>query len=461
MSRGELHFIGACGKGMGAVAIALCRAGWTVTGSDESAYPPMSELMREHGVAVRMPYDPANIPRTAQLVVVGKRVRADNPELRQAIERGIEYCSFPQLLRRLFLHRSRNAVVAGGVGKTTTTAMLAWILEHAGQNPDYLIGGLARNLAAPARFGGAALAVLEGDEYASCFDDPQPKFMHYRAELAVITNILEDHPDLYPDIAAVADVFAKLARSLPPSGCLVVSDEDEYADRIVPACSCRATTVGFTARADYRIAGLHLSPSASRFRLADADFTLPLCGRMNVRNAAMAAVAAAHFGISWSRSAGALARFAGVRHRQESRSLGGYTVVMDKASHPAALRALFEAMRQQYPGRRLVSMIRPRATGGSAWVYQRSLPDALAQADRVIVLSAYEHDPEPGRVWAEGPFSTEGLLADLAEHGVASELIADARKLPLWLRREDVLVVSLPEQSAATLARLESGLAER
>src|SRR5579871_2879051 len=131
MGPGRLHFVGACGKGMGAIAIALSRAGWAVTGSDEDAYPPMSDLLREHGLGVRMPYHPDNIPPNADLVVVGKRVREDNPELRRAIDRGLEYCSFPELLRRFFLHRSRNAVVAGGVGKTTTTAMLAWILEDA------------------------------------------------------------------------------------------------------------------------------------------------------------------------------------------------------------------------------------------------------------------------------------------------------------------------------------------
>jgi UDP-N-acetylmuramate: L-alanyl-gamma-D-glutamyl-meso-diaminopimelate ligase len=450
---------------MGAVALALSRAGWRVTGSDEGAYPPMSELLKEQGIKVMMPFDPANIPVTAELIVVGKRVRDNNPELRHAIAEGLQYCSFPALLRRLFLDRSRNAVVAGGLGKTTTTAMLAWVLEDAGQSPDYLIGGLARNFEVPARFAGAYLAVMEGDEYASCFDDPQPKFMHYRAEVAIVTNVVEDHPDLYPDIRAVEDSFAKLVRSLPSSGCLVIPDDDEHAARIGALCTCRSARVGFSLEADHRITDLRFSPSASRFRLGKTDFVLPLCGRMNVRNAAMAAVAAAHFGIPYPSSADAIARFAGVLNRQQRLVLGRYTVVTDKASHPTALRALFEATRQEYPGRRIVSVILPRGTGGKNWIYQRHLPSALAKTDRVLVLGAYEHNPEPKRTWEAGPFSTDSLISDLADRGVPAASITNCNDLPDTLRNclapDDVIVLSVPEQATELLAAIESALEAR
>ena len=203
----KLHFLGICGKGMGAIAAALAVEGWRVTGSDEATYSPMNHFLEEAGIPVRSPYDGGNIPANADLVIVGKRLRSDNPELAEAMRRGLPYCSFPALLRDAFLTKSRNAVVAGGVGKTTTTAMLAWILEAARMAPDFLIGGLARNLHAPARLAGADLAVLEGDEYASCFDDAAPKFLKYRPEVAIITNVLEDHPDLYSGPGAVEVAF--------------------------------------------------------------------------------------------------------------------------------------------------------------------------------------------------------------------------------------------------------------
>jgi UDP-N-acetylmuramate: L-alanyl-gamma-D-glutamyl-meso-diaminopimelate ligase len=367
-------------------------------------------------------------------------------------------------LRDLFLDRSRNAVVAGGLGKTTTTSMLAWILESARRDPDYLIGGLARNFAAPARLRGAEFAVIEGDEYASCFDDPQPKFMHYRPEVAIITNIVEDHPDFYPDIRSVEDAFGKLVRSIPRTGRLVIPDDDQPAMRLAAACDCSSVSTGFSSHADERITNLEPSAKDSKFRLGGTEFVLPLCGRMNVRNAAMAVVAAAHFGVSYRQSAEALARFAGVHNRQDSRALGEYILVVDKASHPISLRALFEATRQEHPRRNIVSVIQPRATGGRDWVYQQELPAVLADADRVVLLNSYEHNPEPGHVWNGGQFSTEVLLTGLTARGVPVALASDRSALADALRRSanpgDVIVVSLPEQATDSLATIEMTLME-
>ena len=367
------------------------------------------------------------------------------------------------MLRSIFLNRSRNAVVAGGIGKTTTTAMLAWILEHAGRGPDYLIGGLARDLELPARFMGADFAVLEGDEYASCFDDLQPKFMHYKPEIVVITNIVEDHPDLYSDFGEVEKAFEQLVRLLPSSGCLVIPDDDEAATRTASACGCPVLRVGFSRQADFRITDVHLLAGESRFRLAEANFVLPLCGIMNIRNAAMAAVAAAHFGIPHQQSTDAIARFSGIHNRQQRHTIGQYTVVTDRAAHPIALRALFEATRQEYPGRRIVSIIQPRGTGGKNWIYQRDLPAALASTDRVVVLGAYEHNPEPGHSWKGGRFSTDALVSDLARRGVPATAITKCSELSDalsdGLSPDDVVVLNLPEQAIGILATVKQALA--
>jgi len=447
----RLHFIGICGKGMGAIAAALALEGWQVTGSDEQTYPPMNRFLDSAGIPVSSPYAAHNVPANADVVIVGKRVRPDNPELIETIRRGIPYCSFPAFIRDGFLARSRNAVVAGGVGKTTTTAMLTWILEAAGMSPDFLIGGQARNLDAPARFKGADVAVLEGDEYASCFDDASPKFLKYNADVAIITNVLEDHPDLYLNGGAVEEAFRDLVKGLPSTGRLIIPDDDAAATSVASASPCPVHRVGFSRMASgYRIEHLALSPQESRFRLNAVAFTLPLAGRMNIRNAAMTAVAAEHLGVPLERSAEALASFLGVAHRQDSRDFKRATLVVDKASHPQSLRCLFESARQSYPGRRIVSLIRPRATGGRLWVYQRHLPSALAMVDLAVVLPAYEHNPEPGRSWPGGPFSMDLLHREIIQNGGNAVQVSTAADLPgalqTSLRTGDVVVVTVPEQ---------------
>lgn len=461
----RLHFVGICGKAMGAIAVALARAGYRVTGSDEGMYPPMSAYVRRSGLHVATPYAEGNVPADADLVVVGKRVADGNRELRWVLSRGMPFLSFPKFLRARFLTRSRNAVVVGGVGKTTTTAMLAWMLEHAGVRPDYLIGGMARDLGTLARFGGADVTVLEGDEYASCFDDPTPKFLHYAPEVAVVTNILADHPDLYPDAAALRHAFLALVRLLPAHGCLVLSSDDDAAASLAQEAGCRVVATGVRRGAHQPITNVRLTPERSCFRLDGTAFELPICGRMNVRNAAMAAVAAAHFGVSYARSAQALAEFRGVDNRQESREVGSYTIVTDKASHPQSLGELSQALRQRYPGRRVISVIQPRATGGRHWIYQRDLPAALASFDKVILTSAYEHDPPERTAWQRNPFCLDTLARALRTLGVDVTTVDALAHVPgavrAAVREGDVVLVSMREQFAAQVSAVEDALLDR
>ena len=306
----KVHFIGICGKAMGPIAVALVRRGWEVTGSDEAYYSPIKEFLEDADVVVAAPYAAENVPAEVEMVVVGKRVAEANVELRYVIDAGIPFQSFPEFLKAEFLRHSRNAVVAGGVGKTTTTAMLTWILEANDWKPDYLVGGMAENLGFPARFAQGKFAVLEGDEYASCFNDPRSKFLHYAPETAIITNIIEDHPDLYPDLASVIEVFAELAKILPSHGCLILPDDDERNTQLVAAGTpAQVCTVGFSERATHEITVIELGPDSSTFRFMGADFVLPICGLMNIRNAAMAVVAASHWELSPEDAAQAAARF--------------------------------------------------------------------------------------------------------------------------------------------------------
>jgi UDP-N-acetylmuramate: L-alanyl-gamma-D-glutamyl-meso-diaminopimelate ligase len=458
----RLHFLGICGRAMGAIAEAMAAAGHRVTGSDEDVYPPMSGYLHERGLRVATPYAEGNVPADADLVVVGKRVAANNPELRSVLARGLPVMSFPAFLHARFLARSRNAVVAGGVGKTTTTAMLAWILEQAGLCPDYLIGGMARNFPAPARLDATGLTVLEGDEYACAFDDPSPKFLHYAPEVVVITNLVADHPDLYPDPASLRAVFSALIRLLPSHGCLVVSADDDAAASLAAEAPCQVRVTGLRAHGDRQIDDLCLTPHGSRFRLDNTRFEVSLAGVMNVRNAALAAQAAMHFGVPAAQAARALTLFRGILSRQEPRHVAGYTIVTDKASHPSSIVELCRALRQLYPGRRVISVIQPRATGGKQWVYQRDLPAALANFDKVILTDAYEHKPADSAWWRHDPFCMETLERDLKRLGVDVTKAGAITEMPDAVRAVacdgDVVLVSIREPFANHVAAVELGL---
>ncbi|MBP7948975.1 MAG: hypothetical protein KA004_04915 [Verrucomicrobiales bacterium] len=447
----RVHFLGVCGKAMAPIAAALARAGWVVTGSDENCYAPMLDYLREAGMAPRAPYAPGNVPCDAELVVVGKRVAECNPELQHVLSAGLPHTSFPRFLQQHFLRRSRNAVVAGGVGKTTTTSMLAWILEESGMAPDFLIGGRTRNLGESARFHGSAFAVIEGDEYASCFDDPRPKFLHYRPEIGIITNIVEDHPDLYDGMAALCAVFRQFVELLPAHGCLIYPHGDPAAAALPQHCAAESLAVGFESDAAVRIERFEGDEKGSAFMLRGQRFELPMFGRMNVMNAAMAVLAAERLGVTLSCSAVALAKFAGVWNRQDETAMGDVTLVNDKASHPRSLEELSSALRQKYPGRRLVSVIQPRATGGRDWLYQRNLPDALAAFDRVILTRAQEHNPQRPTRWKDAPFCIETLGEDLAARNVdvchAWDNADVVRALDDQIKSGDVILLTLLEQS--------------
>lgn len=450
---------------MGGIAAALLAEGWRVTGSDEQHYGAMPSELSRHGLRVRTPYSAMNIPAGVDLVIVGKRVNADNPELIEAARRGIPHRSFPEFLREEFLARSRNAVVTGGVGKTTTTAMLTWILEFNERRPDYLIGGAARNLTASARFSGSDMSVLEGDEYATCFDDRNPKFLHYAPEVGVITNIIEDHPDMYRSLGELCDAFAAFVEQLPRAGCLILPEDDRAAMQLVPHAQCEVITVGFSETAAERISAVRTAPKNSRFVLDGEEFEIALCGSMNMRNAAMAALAARHFGITLSESAEALRLFRGVRNRQEEIPIGDCTLVRDKASHPAALTELSGALRQRFPERRLVSIIQPRATGGRDWVYQRDLPEALAHFDKVILTNSHEHNPSRARAWLNAPFCVDLLAAnlrrELADVTMTSSLQELQEAIDADVRADDVVLVTVLEQSEHLVRTVEESLRER
>ena len=314
-----VHFLGVCGTAMGAVAAAMAGRGWAVTGSDAKCYPPMSDFLRTTGIAVREGYGPENIPVDHPIVVVGNALSRGNPELEAVLERKLEYVSLPEALRRYFLVGKHNYVVCGTHGKTTTTSMLAWILECAGKEPGFLIGGLPRNFGRGARFTDSEHVVLEGDEYDTAFFDKRSKFLHYLPEVVVMNNIEFDHADIYKDIGEIKLSFSRLVRVVPANGLLIINGDDADCREVAAGALAPVATVGFGEECAIRITDVGYLPGHSVFRLAGREFTVPMDGEFNVRNAAMAVTAARRAGVDDDVIQAGLSGFTGVGRRQEVR----------------------------------------------------------------------------------------------------------------------------------------------
>jgi UDP-N-acetylmuramate: L-alanyl-gamma-D-glutamyl-meso-diaminopimelate ligase len=422
----------------------------------------MDGFLRSCGIEWNERPTEGSLPGDAVVVCAGG-VTPAHPELAAAIDGGREWLSFPAFLERTFLRTSRNFVVAGTNGKTTTTAMLAWLMEAGGVEPDYLIGGLAGNFAQAARFHGAAVTVLEGDEYWTGPGDVRPKFLHYRAEVVVVTNLQHDHPEVYPDERSYQFPFKHLVDLLPAKGRLVLNADDPGLEVLKPRCRGAVVTVGFSSKADHRITGWKRTEAGSRFRLDGREYVLPLWGRMNVSNAALAIVAARAAGVTPARAAKALASFRGVQGRQQvlmepAGNALGIKVVLDEAYHPESLAAVLEAIRAHHPKRRVVLVLRPRGCGFVTGYYDERLPGALAAADLVLLADLPSHL----RVLA---FNQRGVAAAARRRGVlvktAKELNDFLPRLGVWLRPGDVVVVSVfhldhafPEALCSALASL-------
>lgn len=434
---------------MGGLACALKQKGWQVSGSDVNTREPMRSFLAQCHLNYNTSYQSRNIGGDVEQVIVGKRIDAGNVELQTAIARGIPVASFPEFLEQQFLLHSRNLVVAGSLGKTTTTAMLTWILDFCGPAPNYLIGGLPRNLPMPARWQNSGLAVLEGDEYPSSYADPCPKFLHYRPEVAIITNIVPEHPDHYKDANSLSEAFVKLVKLLPGNGSCVVNEEC-LTQEIRASCRGSVLSVGFTNRADVAISQLRLERFGTCFEFLETEFRLRLFGRMNALDAAMSIVAAREFGIAPEQSAAALARFEGVRFRQDVLVDEEITVIADKATHPRSLAELFAAVRQQFPRRRIVPVIQPRVTGGRNWIYQQELPDSLDSVDAVVILKSRETMVETSW-WQDEPFSFEQLSDELQAGGRPVRLVEEIEQLteilPEVIQQHDVVVLSILERN--------------
>jgi UDP-N-acetylmuramate: L-alanyl-gamma-D-glutamyl-meso-diaminopimelate ligase len=376
----------------------------------------MSTQLETLGIRILSPYAEANVPADADLVVIGNALSRGNPEVEAVLDRRQCFTSLPALLAEEFLRRRRSLVVAGTHGKTTTTALLAFVLSEAGLDPSFLIGGVPVDFGRSYRLGRGPHFVIEGDEYDCAFFDKRPKFVHYLPDVAVIGNVEFDHADIYGDLAAVQTAFVRLLNVIPRRGLLVAGTESPALREILTKVHCRVESFGLQDGADWRALDVRSTPEGSCFRLVRqgrelGEFALGLRGDHNVRNALAALAVAAEAGVPPENARAALGAFRGVRRRLELRGrAAGVTVYDDFAHHPTAVRATLQALGSTG---RLIAVFEPRSYTSRTRLFQEAFVRAFEGADRVIVAAAHL----PGKVPEGQRLSEADLVASIRRQG--------------------------------------------
>lgn len=413
---------------MGAFAAHLKRRGIEVTGSDQNVYPPMSDVLKSAGVELFSGYKAENLTGMKQkpdLVVIGNVITSANPEARTAIDGGFAYTSLPEAMEKLILQKTRNLVVAGTHGKTTTSSMLAHVLVKCGKDPGYFIGGVSQDL--PFSFHVASTEsgrpfVLEGDEYDTAFWDKVPKFNHYCPDDVILTSVEYDHADIYPDFAAVVRAFEGLLERIRPSGRLIACTDYESIGKLIQAkAKVPVITYGSngTREARFTPGKVRVDGEITHFEILDGgkvidELALRVPGNHNVLNALSVYILCREAGIPRDEFRAALLSFHGVKRRQEVRGdVRGVTVIDDFAHHPTAVRETLRALRMRYPGRRLVTVFEPRSATSRRKVFQKDYAEAFMEADSVFISAPYDQS----RIAADDQFSSAQLVGDLEERG--------------------------------------------
>ena len=384
----HLHILGICGTFMGGLALLARERGYRVSGQDAGVYPPMSTQLQAAGIELTEGFEAAGVPDGADLVVVGNALSRGNPAVEFVLERGLPYTSGPQWLAEHVLSDAWTLAVAGTHGKTTAASMLAWILEDAGLEPGFLIGGVPRNFGVSARAGAGGFFVVEADEYDTAFFDKRAKFVHYRPRTAVLNNIEFDHADIYPDLGAIQRQFHHLVRTVPGNGLILAPTPDPaMAEVLAMGCWSPVEAIGDEA-------GWHARPAAADGSRFDVYFGAAHQGRVewdlvgahNIANGLAALGAARHAGVPVAHGTAALGSFQGVRRRLEVRGeVAGVTVYDDFAHHPTAIATTLEGLRRRVGPARVLAVLEPRSNTMRQGVHRDRLAAALAQADRTFL----------------------------------------------------------------------------
>ncbi len=421
---------------MAPVAGMLKERGFHVTGSDVNVYPPASTLLDSLGIRWNEGFSEGNLKPAPDLAVIGNVIARGNPELEFILDEKIAYCSMPQLLEDYFIPGHTSIVVAGTHGKTTTTAMLAWIFHVAARRPDFLVGGVVPNFNDRSYgLGGGEEFIIEGDEYETAFFDRGPKFLHYHPDELILTSLEYDHADIYPDLASIELQFRRLVNLVPRRGRILIWGESPELREVVKKAYCPVETFGLTADCDWCAGDILWQDNATEFRVAFRGnevtrIRMPIAGRHNVLDALAAIALAYGRGIECEAIEGAFATFQSVRRRMEIKGEeGGVLIVEDFAHHPTAIRMTLEATRTRWPRRKIWAAIEPRSNTMRRKIFQDILPDALAIADAVAIgpVSRAQLLEEGARL------SPESIAESLRQRGRVAKAFDSAAEIADYL----------------------------
>lgn len=437
----RIYLLGIAGTGMGSFAGLLRKAGHEVSGSDENVYPPMSDKLREWGIATVTPYSADHLRKSEiDLAVVGNVIRADNVEAKAVRRLGIPHMSFPEALSELFLATRHPVVVAGTHGKTTTTSLLAQVLFHAGRDPSLLVGGVPLNFNEGFRLGKGEHFVLEGDEYDTAYFDKGPKFLHYRPRTAIFTGAEFDHADIYRDTAHYESAFEKFFALLPADGYAAACSGFANWKRLSSYAKCKVESYCALddVEADWNSRWISLGPSGASFEVdyrgkPEIRVVLPAAGRHNVENALGVYACCRALGLKPDEIAAGFQSFRGVKRRQELKGeLRGVAVIDDFAHHPTAVRETIAAVAAQYPGRRLVAVFEPRSQTAMRKIHMEEYAHAFKSAAEAIISqpTAIAKVPENERVDAKK------MAEDIANAGTPAR----------WMESPDAIVAALARE---------------
>ncbi|MDN6856250.1 UDP-N-acetylmuramate:L-alanyl-gamma-D-glutamyl-meso-diaminopimelate ligase [Pseudomonas sp. CAN2814] len=383
----HIHILGICGTFMGSLAVLAKELGHRVTGSDANVYPPMSTQLQAQGIELMQGYDPAHLEPAPDLVVVGNALSRGNPAVEYVLNKGLPYVSGPQWLADHVLQGRWVLAAAGTHGKTTTSSMLAWVLEHAGMSPGFLIGGVPQNFGVSARLGGTPFFVVEADEYDSAFFDKRSKFVHYHPRTAILNNLEFDHADIFPDLAAIERQFHHLVRTIPGEGLVIHPTSETALKRVIDmGCWTPVQTTGAGGQWQARL----LSEDGSHFEVlfdgkAQGTVDWELTGQHNVANALACLAAARHVGVVPELGCAALSAFKSVKRRMEKvAEVNGVTIYDDFAHHPTAIATTLDGLRKRVGAAKVIAVVEPRSNSMKLGAHRDGLPESVVQADSVF-----------------------------------------------------------------------------
>lgn len=399
----KIHILGACGTFMGGVAMLARRAGHQVSGADQHTYPPMSTLLESEGIVLHEGYHEEPMYDKPDLVIIGNALSRGNPAVEYVLNQKLNYTSGPRWLGENYLRGQQVIAVAGTHGKTTTSSMVAWILETAGLNPGFLIGGVPQDFNVSARQG-SGYFVVEADEYDTAFFDKRSKFVHYRPQVAILNNLEYDHADIFPDLAAIETQFHHLIRTIPGNGIIISNGADTNLERVLArGCWSNLQRFSFDGKHDWQVE--MLKPDGTELRISFQQEVLGIiewdhCGRHNAMNAVTAVAAAFAVGVPAATAIKALSSFSGVRRRMEliyeaHNEARDVHVYDDFAHHPTAIRLTLEGLRRKVGNARILVALEPRSNTMRAGVHANELGPALLAADHVWLKTNDDIDWDP------------------------------------------------------------------